>query len=168
MESTWRRCPRCTGGRVPVARGRSQVEATVFEALPGDSVGATVVRGVPRQALAPEPSAGPALVATAGPLTGQDLPLAFGKVRIGKDPRPAPSGARPEDTWAVISIPGDRYMSKEHAVLTVGSAALVLADAGSTNGTFVNGVQVPRAVLQDGDEVRMGESVFKVRLPQRD
>ncbi len=157
MQLAWRRCPRCSGGRVPVAKARDLADQTVFAAPVSASVEETRVGGA-GPARAPEPATGPALVATAGPLAGQEFPLQSGQTRIGKAPRPAPG-------LAVIVAAGDRYMSKEHAVLTLGSAALVLSDPGSTNGTFVNGSRVTRAVLQDGDELRLGESVFRVRLP---
>jgi len=160
MELSWRRCPRCSGGRVPIAKARDLAEQTVFAAPPSASVEETQVgsASLARQAPSSGP-AGPALVATAGPLAGQEFPLRSGQTRIGKSPRPAAE-------TALIAVPGDRYMSKEHATLTLGSAALVLNDPGSTNGTFVNGSRVSRAVLQDGDELRVGESVFRVHLPR--
>ena len=61
-----------------------------------------------------------------------------------------------------IAIPGDRFMSKEHAMLTVGTAQVVLSDPGSTNGTFVNGEKVSRVILKEGDEIRFGESFFRL------
>jgi hypothetical protein len=159
MQLSWRRCPRCSGGRVPLVKARDDAEQTVFSAPAGASVeetrvgGASLARGTPVQA-----PAVPTLAATAGPLAGQEFPLRTGQTRIGKAPRGG-------SDVAVIAAPADRYMSKEHAALTLGSAALVLNDPGSTNGTFVNGSRVSRAVLKDGDELRMGETVFKVRLP---
>jgi pSer/pThr/pTyr-binding forkhead associated (FHA) protein len=55
-------------------------------------------------------------------------------------------------------------MSKEHAMLTVGTAQVVLSDPGSTNGTFVNGERVTRVILKSGDEIRFGESFFRLTL----
>ncbi len=160
MEPTWRRCPRCRGGRVPLQRARDLAEATVFEAPGEGPVDATRVGSASqsREPAAPQET-GPALVGTAGPVAGREFPLAMGMTRIGKAPKPA------SDT-VLIAVPEDRYMSKEHATLTLGSAALVLSDPGSTNGTFVNGSRVNRALLQDGDELRLGESAFRVRLPR--
>jgi transcriptional regulator with PAS, ATPase and Fis domain len=39
-----------------------------------------------------------------------------------------------------------------------------LEDAGSTNGSFVNGQRVDRALLQDGDLVELGHTIFSFRL----
>jgi len=144
MELSWRRCPRCTGSAGD-ARAREMVDATVVLGAP------------PRAAAPPPPPAQPLLRATTGPLAGQELLLELGVTKIGKAP-PAAAGVRG------ITIP-DRYLSKEHATLTLGTAQLVLSDAGSTNGTFVNGERVSRAVLRDGDTVRLGESTFTVVLP---
>ena len=145
---------------MPVARPRDLTQETVFEAPREAGVEETRVGTTSRSGDAPAPQApaGPALTATAGPLAGQVLPLEPGVTKIGKAPRAA-GGLR------ILAVAGDRYMSKDHAILTLGSAALVLSDSGSTNGTFVNGARVTRTVLQDGDELRMGESTFRVRLP---
>ncbi len=160
-------CPRCTGRRERKNKGRQLDDATVIVEPADDPLGKTVVHD--RRRAAPAPSEGPALVATLGPLAGREIPLAHGKTRIGKSPRRAPDGTRPEDGWAVVAVPEDRYMSKDHASVNLGSGGLVVTDPGSTNGTFVNGAKIAGlAVLQDGDEVRMGESVFKVRLPRRE
>ena len=158
MDPTWTRCPRCTRSRVRKVKPRDSEDPTIFVDLPSPSTQETHFGGK-GSAKHPALTMGPALIASAGPLAGQELPLQTGQTRIGKAPKPAQG-------VAVIAVPGDRYMSKEHATLTLGSAALVLNDPGSTNGTFVNGSRVGRAVLQDGDELRVGESVFRVHLPR--
>jgi pSer/pThr/pTyr-binding forkhead associated (FHA) protein len=40
--------------------------------------------------------------------------------------------------------------------LTAGSAELEVQDLDSTNGTFVNGTRVERALLKDGDRLGIG------------
>ncbi len=56
----------------------------------------------------------------------------------------------------------DQGVSKEHAViLTVGNDQ-ILEDLGSTNGTLVNGKQVQRHILQNGDVIEVGR--YKLRF----
>lgn len=109
----------------------------------------------------PAPATAPAssakLDCTGGPLAGQAFPLALGVYKLGKAPA---AGA----DFRVIAIPADRFASKEHAMLTVGTAQVVLSDPGSTNGTFVNGERATRVILKDGDEIRVGESFFRLTL----
>lgn len=83
--------------------------------------------------------------------------LASGVYRIGKAPRELP------DSKAIV-VPNDKWMSKDHAVLIIEAGQVLLTDPGSTNGSFVNGEKVPRAVLKDGDELRLGESIFRFTL----
>ena len=52
----------------------------------------------------------------------------------------------------------DPFVSTDHAVLTFRGRSWYIEDLGSTNGTFVNGVQVETvAPLGFGDEVQLGE-----------
>ena len=83
--------------------------------------------------------------------------LVPGVYRIGKQPRDLPD-AKP------IVVPGDKWMSKDHAVLLVEPDEVVLTDPGSTNGSFVNGERTARAVLKNGDELRLGETIFRFTL----
>jgi diguanylate cyclase (GGDEF)-like protein len=56
-------------------------------------------------------------------------------------------------------------VSRQHARIDLvcedGEESFVLTDLGSSNGTFVNNQRIQRAVLSDGDKVRMGDVVFK-------
>jgi len=47
-------------------------------------------------------------------------------------------------------------VSRRHAELVRVGAAHQIRDLGSTNGTFVNGQLVPRAVLKNGDQLQLG------------
>lgn len=52
---------------------------------------------------------------------------------------------------------GDLAVSSRHAEVRSGAdGAVVIADLGSTNGTFVNGARVVTHVLRDGDVVQLG------------
>ena len=59
----------------------------------------------------------------------------------------------------------DAKCSRRHAVLEAGPQGIAIRDAGSANGTFVNGRKIERANLTEGDVVRVGEVILKV-LPE--
>jgi pSer/pThr/pTyr-binding forkhead associated (FHA) protein len=53
-------------------------------------------------------------------------------------------------------------VSRLHCRLTAGAAELEVVDLESTNGTFVNGARVDRAVLKSGDRLAVGKIEFVV------
>ena len=58
-----------------------------------------------------------------------------------------------------IELRGDEFASAVHARIEPRQDGVWLEDAGSTNGTFVNGVKIDRArKLANGDIVRVGET----------
>ena len=59
-------------------------------------------------------------------------------------------------------VVGDLMASREHAELLVGRGGAEIVDLGSSNGTFVNGHRVTRALLNRGDLVGIGHHVFTV------
>jgi S-DNA-T family DNA segregation ATPase FtsK/SpoIIIE len=89
-----------------------------------------------------------------GPSAGDIHPLAMGKSSVGRG-----HSAR-------ISV-DDPSMSRRHAFLTVGPDGVTVADAGSTNGTTVDGVPVGTSPspLQHGMRLRMGCSTLIVAVP---
>jgi serine phosphatase RsbU (regulator of sigma subunit) len=58
---------------------------------------------------------------------------------------------------------GDKCVSRQHAVILREGAQWVLADQGSSHGTYVNGAKVQRVVLNAGDVVQLG-SIDSVKL----
>jgi pSer/pThr/pTyr-binding forkhead associated (FHA) protein len=62
-----------------------------------------------------------------------------------------------------IVLPKDTQASRAHATLTAEDGAVVVTDS-SSNGTFVNGARQQRATLRDGDQLRIGETMFTVSL----
>lgn len=56
----------------------------------------------------------------------------------------------------------DRIVSKEHATITQDERQrYILEDAGSLNGTYINGKRVISQVLKDGDTIAMGNTSFR-------
>ena len=61
-----------------------------------------------------------------------------------------------------IELQGDDYASSHHARIEPRRDGVWVVDAGSTNGTFVNGIRLDRPHrLTPGDVVRVGETDFK-------
>jgi hypothetical protein len=53
-------------------------------------------------------------------------------------------------------------VSRKHARITLAPDQITIADLGSTNGTFVNGEKVRRALLKEGDRILIGTSILKL------
>jgi pSer/pThr/pTyr-binding forkhead associated (FHA) protein len=53
-------------------------------------------------------------------------------------------------------------VSRRHAVLRVQGGRIEIQDRGSTNGTFVNGEKISKAVVGKGDRILIGTSIMKV------
>lgn len=61
----------------------------------------------------------------------------------------------------------DERASQRHARVLVDQGRHLVEDLGSTNGTFVNNERVHRAILNDGDLIQIGQTVFEY-LGQKD
>jgi len=59
----------------------------------------------------------------------------------------------------------DKTVSRQHAKIFVRDGRHWIADQNSTAGTFVNGQKVTLQTLTDGDEVRLGTTLLRYRLP---
>jgi pSer/pThr/pTyr-binding forkhead associated (FHA) protein len=61
-----------------------------------------------------------------------------------------------------VALDGDEYASARHVRVEPRRDGVWVHDLGSTNGTFVNGVQIDRPrKLVDGDVVRVGETELR-------
>ena len=87
-------------------------------------------------------------------------------------PGSAPQDVELQGTVAVLGrdpscdlVLSDSKCSRRHAVLEAGPQGIVIRDAGSANGVFVNDKKVERAPLREGDVIRLGDVVLKV-LPE--
>ncbi len=65
----------------------------------------------------------------------------------------------------VVRLDGDDFVSTRHALVAADTNGLWVEDAGSTNGTFVNGARLTtRRLLQTGDVVRIGRTDLEVTV----
>ncbi len=95
----------------------------------------------------------PTLDAVAGPLRGSSFPLASGEVSIGRDPG---------NDIAIL----DSSISRHHCVIARNGRRYTIKDLDSRNNTFVNRVPVNERVLEFGDEIRIGNSLFLLTDPE--
>ncbi len=63
-----------------------------------------------------------------------------------------------------ISIP-DPSLSRVHCQVHSENGRAVFTDLGSTNGSYINGMRVVMADVQDGDVIEVGESAVRVEGP---
>ena len=90
----------------------------------------------------------PRLVALSGPLEGTVRALTDGSLSLGRD-------------VANQIMIGDRAVSRNHCTITqVSPDVYEISDLESHNGTFVNGLQISRTPIRDGDRIRVGTSEF--------
>ncbi len=85
-----------------------------------------------------------------GPLAGQIVPLTKHSTVIGRSPS------------SDIKLASGN-ISKEHTRIEVFDDKVIVTDAGSRNGTFVNGVQVRSSKAKSGDKVAMHDIFFEVQ-----
>jgi len=87
------------------------------------------------------------LVARDGPLKGSVFALDASEFSVGRNPSNR------------LSV-SDPSLSRQHCVITARGSEFEIRDLDSRNGTFVNGVPVHERVLEDGDEIQIGNSLF--------
>ena len=67
-------------------------------------------------------------------------------------------GRHPDNSIQVL----DRIVSKEHCRVTAGpTGRWLVRDAGSLNGTLVNGERIGEATLNNGDQIQLGNTTFR-------
>jgi chromosome segregation ATPase len=57
-----------------------------------------------------------------------------------------------------------KMVSRHHARLLIGPTGIIVEDAGSTNGCFVNGEQVRQHLMHDSDVLELGDLRYRLRL----
>ncbi len=95
----------------------------------------------------------PTLVAIFGPLQGSTFPVTEEDVSIGREP---------SNRLAV----SDPLLSRRHCVIKKEGNEFIIRDLDSRNGIFVNGVPVKERILQHGDQIGMGDSLFLFLLQE--
>jgi len=83
------------------------------------------------------------LVITKGPSVGEIFTIQPEEIVLGRDVN------------ADIFL-NDMTVSREHATIAHRGDTVIIRDAGSLNGTYVNGVCVDEAELHNGDEIQIG------------
>ncbi len=132
------------GDIIHIGASRFRFDAKEGSAVPiSADVGYTAPGYLPTQSV----PGSPVLQAVAGPHTGMQFSLTQGAI-IGRDPR------------CDIALVADNRLSRQHARIILENGVWILEDGGSTNGTYVNGVQVQRQVLSGGDAIQVGDTVL--------
>jgi two-component system cell cycle response regulator len=91
----------------------------------------------------------PCLVQLSGPSLGRKFTLEKSDTLIGRD----------EDCTIVLELDS---VSRRHCRLVSGEEGVVIADEGSTSGTFLNGAAVgSQTPLRSGDLIKIGAAIFK-------
>ncbi len=102
--------------------------------------------GIPAMAASPTSTGEPRLVSDAG----DALPLDEGVLTVGRE------------AGLGLSLINESTVSRSHAEIVRAGTSVRVRDLGSTNGTFVNGVQVTgEAELRSGDQVQFGAVRFR-------
>jgi hypothetical protein len=121
-----------------------------------NKVGAPTARDIRRNpdlGEEPAPVRTPArrLVVTEGPLSGTSLDLAASPILLG----------RAQEATLVLE---DDYASGRHARLFPQGSRWFIEDLGSTNGTYLGGTQLTRALpVEPGVPIRIGKTVIELR-----
>jgi hypothetical protein len=103
----------------------------------------------PEEAASVDGISGWALVVERGPRAGMTFLLHPGEIAVGRHP----------ESDILLD---DVTVSRHHCRFVCDVSSLVVEDAGSTNGTYVNESRVDRAELDPGDEVLIGRFHFVV------
>jgi transcriptional regulator with GAF, ATPase, and Fis domain len=101
------------------------------------------------------PNMNPRLVAIAGPLKGTTFTLTEEDLSIGRE-----ASNR-------LSI-SDLALSRRHCLVKKDAENFKLCDLDSLNGTFVGGVPIKERLLEDGDQIKLGDSLFLFLLREEE
>lgn len=91
------------------------------------------------------------VVVMEGPEKGRDFRLVKGRNRIGRE----------ADMEVVLSDP--RVSAHHCTIVYTDEGIFQLSDAGSTNGTYLNGKRVQHAQLVDNDTLQVGQTILRFK-----
>jgi two-component system, NtrC family, sensor kinase len=94
----------------------------------------------------------PTLTIIQGPDQGRTFEIDGASSTIGRDPQCA----------VPLRDPG---VSRNHAFIELRGDHYVLRDAGSANGTYMNGARITEVGIQPGDQIRIANTIFAVAYP---
>jgi len=134
------------GSGGPRIRVEMQDGATIVTAIP-PAAPPSIARGAP-----PRPGSKLRLTFTSGTREGSSIELAGSVFRLGRDQECA--------VWT----PSDVMVSAQHAKVVRLPTGYVLIDLESTNGTYLNGRRIQRAMLAGGDVVGLGAGGPEIRI----
>ena len=92
----------------------------------------------------------PKLVSIVGPLCGGVFPLPESEAETFSIGRSVNN---------TLCIP-DPSVSRNHCSLALRASQIVITDSGSVNRTYINGMPLVEHTLRNGDEIKLGESLF--------
>jgi hypothetical protein len=146
-------------------RSEQESAAAMRTELEARSVARTeVVDGpAPEQTLvpAPEPAPDPGHTAVPVPEVTRLLVRTSGDTGIvHKLGRRTAIGRTPDNDLRI----DEDFISRRHAVILASAENAIVEDLNSTNGVFVNGVQVTRRELREGDLLTIGKTSFRYVL----
>ena len=96
----------------------------------------------------------PVLIIMQGAEIGRRHVIRQPSITMGRDPEKAD-----------VSVLEDQWISSVHLIITTSGNNIYVEDAGSTNGTFLNGKRISRRKrLAEGDKLMIGKTVFKFTL----
>jgi transcriptional regulator with GAF, ATPase, and Fis domain len=96
---------------------------------------------------------GQRLTAILGPLQGSTIDLTQPEVSIGREPS------------NTLSI-SDMLLSRKHCLIKNKGERSIITDLGSLNGIYVNKIRTTERLLEHGDQIQIGESLFLFLAPQ--
>lgn len=125
-------------------------DVPIGEARIGSGFAASIVNYGPGYSAGGSRESVGVLRATAGPLAGQEFPVASGHVSLGRD----------HGNDVVLNDP---MASKRHARLEIG-VQVEIVDLNSANGVLVDGVAVQRVRIEEGQPFVIGGTTLELRL----
>ncbi|MFQ3549223.1 MAG: FHA domain-containing protein [Armatimonadota bacterium] len=94
------------------------------------------------------PSRLPKIIGVSGPYINQVFEITSPDTSIGRGENNS------------ICLSQDTKISRSHLKIVKLANGYTIIDNNSTNGTFVNGVKINQAILNSGDQIRLGDTTF--------
>ena len=91
------------------------------------------------------------LIGISGPAEGKTFHIGARTVTIGRL------------VGSFVQLTEDDQVSRNHCQIRTQGGSLVIKDTDSNTGTFVNDTRVDEHILQDGDKIKIGQSIFEYR-----